>query len=603
MTKTQSVQHLPSNNASAQREEAQNTIEEARHKVELTDQTNLLPIKKLIFCYLGLGLCLLVSQLDTTITATSLSTISSAFNAGAIASWVPTAYLLTSTSTTPLLGRLSDIFGRKITLSVALAMLMVGERDCGFLEEYYSSNHRSWSSRGAIRSLAQIIISDVVSLRDRGKYQAIIASISSIGIAVGPVIGGAIAQKAGWQWCFWFTVPVIVCAAPIINLVLPYRSVRGNIREKLRVIDYVGSCLTLTACTLFLLPLIWGGVTYPWSSPMIVGTLVGGFVTCLLFICWEWKGAVLPILPMYVFKYSTINGVYIVGMMSGMIRATIMYYLPQYFQVALGYTPIRAGVLLIPFLVFNTFMNQVAGQIMSRTGRFRMLVLTGFGIWSISCGLLSTITPHTPYALLVVYMLLSGVGSGQTLQTTTVAAQATVPRKDMAVVTAFRNFVRMLGEALGLAIGSALINNTLRRSMQDLSIPEQAAKEIIDKPILLSYPSSSNLSPDLFIQILYDGYLRGFKNVFLVNASLSATAFVISFMLIHETDLDREDDSGTPREETKEALNDSIGDMEKGRIDQSAEKGVPHVIRGVADLHSKRYGESTKLLILGNLRY
>ncbi|KAJ3568841.1 hypothetical protein NP233_g5449 [Leucocoprinus birnbaumii] len=546
---TQSVQHLPSNDASAQREEAQNTIEEARHKVELTDQTNLLPIKKLIFCYLGLGLCLLVSQLDTTITATSLSTISSAFNAGAIASWVPTAYLLTSTSTTPLLGRLSDIFGRKITLSVALAMLMLGNVTAGFSKSIIQviiARGVAGVGGGAIRSLAQIIISDVVSLRDRGKYQAIIASISSIGIAVGPVIGGAIAQKAGWQWCFWFTVPVIVCAAPIINLVLPYRSIRGNIRD----LYFISASTDLGQ----------GGVTYPWSSTTIVGTLAGGFVTCVLFICWEWKGAVLPILPMYVFKYSTINGVYIVGMMSGMIRATIMYYLPQYFQVALGYTPIRAGS-----------NNEQNGS------------LSGFGIWSISCGLLSTITPHTPYAVLVVYMLLSGVGSGQTLQTTTVAAQATVPRKDMAVVTAFRNFVRMLGEALGLAIGSALINNTLQRSMQDLSIPEQAVKEIIDKPILLSYPSSSNLSPDLITKILYDGYIRGFKNVFLVNASLSATAFFISFMLIHETDLDREDDSGTQREETKEALNDSIGDMEKGRMDQSAEKGVTHVIRGVAN--------------------
>ncbi|KAJ3576774.1 hypothetical protein NP233_g224 [Leucocoprinus birnbaumii] len=528
------------------------------HKVQLSDQTNLLPTKKLIVCFLGLSLCSLISQLDQFVTATSLSSISADFDAGAISSWVPTAYLLTSTCVTPLYGRFSDIFGRKTMLLVALAVLVSGNISAGFADsimEVIISRGVSGAGGGAIVTLAQIVMSDIVSLRERGKYQAISASVNLLGVGIGPVVGGAIAQNAGWRlilvkWCFWFICPIAFCAAAVVIFVLPLKPVQGNVKEKLLVIDFLGSTLTLVACTLILLPLIWGGVTFPWNSPVLIGTLMGGLATTGLFILWEMKYAKLPIVPMHIFKSSTVCGVYIGSVVTGMITLCTMNYLPQFFQTALGYSPIRSGVFLIPVLASQLVTNQVS-----------IIILVGYAIWSIACGIFSTVTPKTPVGLLVFYMLLSGLGSGSTLQTATIAAQASVPRKDMATVTAFRGFLRLLGGALGLAIASAMINNSLRSEMQSLNISEATIRSVIDKPALLrSSPSALGFSNDLATAILYNGYIKGFGRMFIFSAGMSAAAFFTSIWLVKETNLDREDD-----EERKQEAAASAEDSEKPR--------------------------------------
>ncbi|KAF5347240.1 hypothetical protein D9756_009985 [Leucocoprinus leucothites] len=521
-----------------------------RQEVQLTDQTNFLPIKRLIICCCALGLCILVGELDAFFTATSLSTISAAFEAGSIISWVPTAYALSSTCATTLYGRFSDIFGRKTMLSVALTLLMVGNLSAGFSKSILQviiSRGVAGAGGGVLLTLSQIILSDVVSLRDRGKYQTIMASINLLGVAVGPVIGGMIVQKAGWQWTFWVIVPLALCVLITANLALPLKPVQGSTKEKLLSIDLLGSGLTLVGCTLILLPLIWGGVTFAWSSPIVLGTLSGGFVASVLFVLWEWKGAKLPIVPdvnQSIFSDIQLFAVY-----------TLLL-----FALALGYNPIHSGILLIAVLIPQLVANQASGQIMSRTGRYRIIILIGYATLSIACGLISTFTPHTHRGFLVFFMLLSGAGSGQTFQTITVAAQATVPRKDMAVVTAFRNFLRLLGGTLGLAIASAIINNTLRGSMQDNAISDEIIYRIVDKPTLLYHPPPTlGLSRELANTILYDGYIKGFARVFILNAGLAAIAFMTSVVLIKETSLTREDDQRRKEEATGAGDEEKIG--------------------------------------------
>ncbi|KAL0952039.1 hypothetical protein HGRIS_008681 [Hohenbuehelia grisea] len=434
---------------------------EQRHDhVHLTDQTNLLPFRKLVPILLGLALCIVVSALDSVIVATALSTISAAFNAGSVISWVPSAYLLTSTAFQPLYGRLSDIFGRKAALCLAMGIFMAGSLAAGFSQSIVQLivfRGIAGAGGGGIISMAQIVMSDVVSLRDRGKYQGIIGGIVALGYAIGPLIGGALAERVTWRWCFWVTLPVSLTAICVVIFVLPLKPVEGDIRRKLLAIDYPGAFLTLTSCTLVMLPLIWGGVTFSWKSPVVLAPLVSGFIVAALFCFWEWRGAKLPIVPMYIFKIVTVSGVYIAMFLNGFIFFCSLYYLPQYFQVVLGYSPIRAGIFLIPVLVSQMVASWVSGVIVSKTGHFRTIIYLGFSVWAIGCGCISTIKPGSSQGLLVFYMLLSGIGAGQTLQTTTVAAQASVPRKDMSVVTAFRNFIRQLGGALTLAIGSTIM--------------------------------------------------------------------------------------------------------------------------------------------------
>ncbi|KAH7921437.1 MFS general substrate transporter [Leucogyrophana mollusca] len=519
--------------------------------VNLTDQTNLLPFKKVVAVFFGLALCVVVSALDSVIVATALPTISASFNAGSVASWVPSAYLLTSTSFQPLYGRFSDIFGRKAALCLAMVVFMIGSLVSGFsrtIIELIVFRGFAGAGGGGIVSMAQIIMSDVVSLRDRGKYQGIIGGVVALGYAIGPPVGGALSERVSWRWCFWVNLPVSLCALCVVIFVLPLKSVEGDFKRKLLSVDYLGAGLTLIGSTLVILPLIWGGVTFPWSSPVVLAPLFSGVVIVLIFCFWEWKWARLPIVPMYIFKHVTVTGVYITMFANGFVFFSSLYYLPQFFQVALGYSPIRSGVFLLPVLVSQSFASWVAGITVSRTGRYRTIVYVGFSVWAVGCGCLSTVTTSTPKALLVFFMLLSGVGAGQTLQTTTVAAQASVSRRDMSVVTAVRNFIRLLGGTLSLAIGSTIINNSLRSVLASLSLSPSAISTIIDDPTILgshasdSQLASLGLSPAVASYILSHGYTRGFRSVFILNACLAAVATIASITMIKHKELMRGDE-------------------------------------------------------------
>ncbi|KAG6810458.1 hypothetical protein H0H92_011807 [Tricholoma furcatifolium] len=448
--------------------------------VILTDQTNLLPFKQVIFVFSGLALCIVVSCLDSVIVATALPTVSAAFKAGSVSSWVPSAYLLTSTSFQPLYGRFSDIFGRKAALCLAMAIFMIGNLIAGFsknIVQLIVFRGVAGAGGGSIVSMAQIVISDIVSLRERGKYQGIIGGAVALGYTIGPVIGGALSQKVSWRWCFWIDLPVSFAAMCVVIFVLPLKPVQGN-----------------------------GGVTFPWKSAVVLAPLCSGFVVIILFCIWEWKGAQLPIVPMYIFKHVTVTGVYI-----------------------------------------TMFINQMtaswgAGVMISRTGRYRTIVYVGFAVWAVACGCLSTIHSTSPKVVLVIFMLLAGFGTGMTMQTTTVAAQASVPRKDMSVVTAFRNFIRLLGGTLALAISSTLINNSLTTSMKDLSLPETIIEEVINDPSSISSPSKVGLTISMATDILNNGFIKGFRSVFLLNASLTAVATIVSVLMIKHKELTRGDE-------------------------------------------------------------
>ncbi|KAF8440003.1 major facilitator superfamily-domain-containing protein [Boletus edulis BED1] len=546
--------------------------------LQLTDQTNLLPFRKIIPVFAGLALCGTISALDSVIIATALPTISDSFNAGSIASWVPSAYMLTSTSFQPLYGRFSDIFGRKPALCVAMGVYVLGSMAAGFstsIIQLIIFRGFAGAGGGGIQSMAQIIVSDIVSLRDRGKYQGIISGAIALGYAIGPPIGGALAQRVTWRWCFWVTLPISLFAICVVYFVLPLKQVEGNAKEKLMAVDYLGTVLTLIGFVLILLPLIWGGVTFPWNSPIVLGSLCSGILVVFLFCLWEWKGARLPIVPMHIFSHVTVIGVYIAMFINGFLFFSSLYYLPQFFQVALGYSPIQSGVLLLPVLVSQSLANWTTGLIVSRTGRYRTNIYVGFIAWAVGCGCLSTVRASTSKVLLVVYMLLSGMGAGQTLPTTTVAAQASVPRQDMSVVTAVRNLIRLLGGTLALAVGFTLINNSLRSDLSSFSLSPTAITAVVDNPAILgpNTPASTlaplGLTHAMTSYVLLHGYAAGFELVFILNACLAAVAAIVSFFMIKHTELTRSDEE-TLRAEALVALHDG------GETQHDAEKGMTY---------------------------
>ncbi|KAJ3995954.1 MFS general substrate transporter [Lentinula boryana] len=535
---------------------------------QLTDQTNLLPFRQIIIVYIALSACVVVTALDSVIVATSLSTIANSFQAGSIISWVPSAYLLASTAFQPLYGRLSDIFGRKSAMCLAMGLYMLGNLVSGFtngsIVQVIVCRGVAGAGGGGIVGMMQIIVSDIITLRERGKYHGMIGAVVALGYTIGPIIGGLLAQRVSWRWCFWVTLPLSLVSSAVVVLVLPVKPIAGNIRKKLLMIDYVGSLLTLIGCALIMLPLIWGGVTFPWTHPVTLSLLCSGALVVLLFCLYEWKCAKLPIVPMYIFKHSTVSGVYICMFANGFVFFSSLYYIPQFFQAGLGYSPIRAGLFLIPLLVGQTAFSWIAGMLVSHTGRYRTIVYTGFACIAISCGFISTITHHTSKATMVVLMLLVGCGSGMTLATTTVAVQASVERKDMSVVTAFRNFVRNLGAAFSLSVASSVVNNSLLRSMIEISLPPSTITTILNDPSVLARASSIGLPDEQALHVLEHGYEAGFRKFFIINASFGVLATIVSLIMVKHKELSRDDDERLKREAKAVPPKKQRADLEMG---------------------------------------
>ncbi|KAE9398873.1 MFS general substrate transporter [Gymnopus androsaceus JB14] len=507
---------------------------------QLTDQTNLLPRRQVITVLLALSLCSLVTTLDQVIVSASLSTISAAFNAGSISAWIPAAYLLTSTAFQPLYG---PGFSQSITQLIVFRVIAgIGD--------------------GGATSMVQIVISDVLSLRDRGKFIGYASAVIAAGYTIGPIIGGALAQHVSWRWAFWITLPVALCATLGVVFALPLKPVQGNIRSKLLMIDYVGVLLTLGACTMIMLPLVWGGVTFPWNSAIVLGPLCAGIVAIGIFCVWETKAAKLPLVPMYIFRHMTVVGVYICMFVNGFVFFSMLFYLPQFFQIIHGYSPTRAGIFIIPFDVIGIFASIGAvcslakyysamaydsymyGICVSRTGKYRFIIYSGFALFSIACGCISIFTAQTSRTVMVVLMLLAGLGGGVTSQTTTVAAQASVARRDMAVVSAVRNFLRMLGGALALPASAALLNNAMRKSMEALSLSSSTIASLLGN---WHFCTSKQATSSVMATT------KGFKDVFYLNASLTTLAFVAAVVLIKHKELLRGDE-GKLKMEAKEAL-------------------------------------------------
>ncbi|EIW80164.1 MFS general substrate transporter [Coniophora puteana RWD-64-598 SS2] len=515
--------------------------EDAKNK--LTDQTNLLPPARLIAVLCGVASCVLVTTLDSVVIATGLPLISQAFSAGSVIAWVPSAYFLASTAFMPLYGRLSDIFGRKAAMATGMTIFVLGALGSGFsrnIMELIICRAIAGAGGGGIISMAQIIISDVVTLRERGKFQGIIIAVNALGFAIGPPIGGALSEKVSWKWCFWINIPYSVIAITIITFILPFKPVQGNMKDKIKRIDYMGTFLTLAGSVMVLLPLTWGGVSYSWYSGPVLGPLIGGLAVIVLFCVWEAYGALLPIIPMYIFKHTTVVGVYIAMFANGFIFYSAMYYLPQFFQVGMGWSPIRSGVSLLPLLLAQAFSSWSTGLMVSWTGRFRALIYTGFTVWTIGSGCLMMLSSTINRPAMSFYMILSGFGAGLTMQTTTVAAQASVPRKDMSVVTAIRNFVRLLGGTLGLAIGSTFINNELRDSLTTLGLSPSTVSTIVDTPSLLSTNAAGLTAEQTSIAL--GGYTKGIRLLFAINTAWSAFALIATIFLIKHQNLTRGDD-------------------------------------------------------------
>ncbi|BFZ62623.1 hypothetical protein YB2330_003724 [Saitoella coloradoensis] len=548
-----------------------------KRRISIQDQSDRLPFRKLLLVFMAMALALLLSFLDSTSVSTALPAIANDFNAAKSISWVGNSFLIANTAFQVLYGRISDIFGRKWVLMGALMIFALGNLLSGFSQNMAMMivfRAVAGAGAGGINSLAMIIFSDLVSLRERGKYQGLLGAAVAIGGGIGPVIGGAFSEEATWRWVFWFTVPLTAISVVQIFFFLPLKHVVGSFRGKLAKVDWFGTFLILVATIFILVAISGGGSSYAWDSALVIALLVLGGVIFITFLIVEWKVAPLPIMPLRLFKNLSVCVIFIQTFLVGIVYYGNLYYLPLYFQIVRGKTAIESGVLLLPLVITQTVASTVSGLVVSKTGRYNPSIWTGFVIWTIGLGLQTTFDRNTSIAKIVGYLILEGSGIGQTFQTTLVAAQANGHKQDRAVITGTRNFFRSIGGSFGLAICGSIFNNLLMEHLEASPVLSSSEASAIDSSSL-SLPTGLTAAER---NAALDAYNSALKPCWYMFLGVGAASALLSFFVkdnlkdqIEEAQPERKRKSKKDDEEmSKEKEDIGMESDANTRLDESA---------------------------------
>ena len=479
--------------------------------------------------FLGLVVVMLMSSLNQTILAPSLPTIVGELHGVEHMSWVITIFILLSTITMPVYGKLSDQFGRKPFLIFAIVAFMAGSV-VGALAQSMNwlifARALQGLGGGGLMILSQAVIADVIPPRDRGRYMGIIGGVFAFSSVAGPLIGGWITEGPGWRWAFWLNLPLAVLSILAVIFLLPHRPFRD--REK-HNIDYLGSLILMAGTSALVLATIWGGNQYEWTSPEIIGLLVFSVVAALVFIPVENRAAE-PVMPMYLFKNRNFVLTLGASLALGVAMFGAVEYIPTYLQMALGVSATVAGLLMIPMMGVMLVVSIVTGRLVSKTGRYKGYVTSGTAIVALGLFLLSTVTIDTPTWLFCVYLGVMGAGLGMSMQFLTLIVQNAFPVSVVGTATAANNFFRQVGATVGASLVGGLFTSRLTSLISE-RMPQQALQSS-------GGHASSSLTPELVASlpepvhgIIVNAYNDALIPLFLYLVPLALVSTLLLFFI------------------------------------------------------------------------
>jgi EmrB/QacA subfamily drug resistance transporter len=479
--------------------------------------------RRLMVVFGALMLAMLIAALDQTIVSTALPTIVGDLGGLTQLSWVVTAYILTSTISTPLYGKIGDLYGRKRIFQGAIVIFLVGSMLCGLSQnmvELIGFRALQGVGAGGLFVGSQAIIGDIVSPRERGRYMGYFGAVFGLATVAGPLLGGFLVDHATWRWVFYINVPIGIAALIATGLVLHLPRQRREHR-----IDYVGASLLGAGVTCIVLLTTWGGTEYPWASPQSLGLGLGALVLLGTFIQVE-RRAVEPILPLQLFRNSVFAVTNAAGFIIGLALFGSIVFLPQYLQIVKGDGATNSGLLLVPMMVGLLITSIVSGQLISRTGRYKIWPILGTAVTVVGLFLLSTMGAATPAVVTAAYMVVLGLGLGGVMQVLVVVVQNSVTQKDIGVATSTATFFRSMGGSIGVPIFGAIFSNVL------------IAKLVTDLPKGFHLGGLSggigNASPQVLDKLpaaIHSGVVHAFSqslgSVFLAGVPFAVIAFVL----------------------------------------------------------------------------
>lgn len=483
--------------------------------------------RQILTVYSGLMLGMVVAGLSQMIVTTALPTIVGELGGLEFLSWVVTAHLLTSTAATPLYGKISDLVGRRRVFQAAILIFLGGSILCGLAQnmpQLIAFRAIQGAGSGGLMAMSMVITGDIVSPRERGRYQGYMGAAWALVSLVGPLIGGFIVDNLSWRWCFFVVLPVGVAALIVTNRVLklPFRRVEHRI-------DYLGAGLLVGSVTTILLVSALGGtVKFPWSSPTIILLGAAAIVLTASFLIQETRTPE-PILPLRLFK----NSVFTVTTINGVIVGVAMFgswtFLPVWLQVVTGASPTASGLMVVPMMGGMMLTSITSGRLITRTGRYKIFPVVGSALLGVGIFLLSTLTPGTGRVVTASYFFLMGTGIGMVMQVLVLAVQNAVEQRDLGIATASSQFFRQMGGTMGTAVFGAILTSRLAYHLPRLVSPEALGS--IDPARLRGSPRVIYSLPPGIRDGVIEAFARSLHSVFLAAVPLAVIGFVVILFL------------------------------------------------------------------------
>ena len=477
--------------------------------------------------FVGLMAGMLLSSLDQTVVSTAMPTIVGELGGLEHLSWVITAYLLTSTACMLLYGKLSDLYGRKLLLQIAIVIFLIGSLLSGLAQSMLQLiffRGVQGLGAGGIMILSQAVVGDVISPRERGRYQGYMGTVFGFSSVAGPLIGGFFTDHLTWRWVFYVNIPVAIAALIVIQAALRLPVHRFEERR----IDYRGAFLMVGGISALLLLTSWGGIEYAWGSPMIIGLGVAGVALLALFLLQQVRVPE-PLLPLRLFRQKIFTVATALSFVVGLGLLGAVSYLPVYFQVVRGASATMSGLQLAPLMGAVVIAVLVTGRLITTTGHYRIFPILGSAVMIVGMSLLAQLNENTSAWQSASYMALLGIGIGMLMQVPILAVQNAVMHRDMGAATAGVNLFRSLGSAFGVAIFGSILNNRLTYELQQ-SIPSAALGQMSRRTLTASPEQLKALPADIHAGVVH-AFSLSLDAVFLWAVPLIAVAFIVSLFL------------------------------------------------------------------------
>ncbi|KAK5798487.1 hypothetical protein VI817_004777 [Penicillium citrinum] len=496
---------------------------------------------RIVAIMLALSLSMFVAALDQTIVATAIPTIAAKLHSAAGYTWIGGAYLLANAAGACIWAKLSDIWGRKLILLIAVAWFFVSSIICATavnMQMLIAGRALQGVAGGGLLQLVIIVISDLFSVRHRSLYLGLMECMWALAGGIGPLMGGAFSEYVTWRWNFWINLPVSGLAFFLLLFFLDVHNPKTKMMDGIKAIDWFGSLSVLGLTLMLLLGLDFGGVTFAWSSSQVICLIVFGTLCSLLFIYSEKRLAKYPLMPLGIFSRLSNIAALAVTFAHGFVFIAGEYYIPLYLQSAKEASPMRSGILTLPVVLAEAFSGMITGAVIHRTGRYLELIWLGLALMTIGTGLYINLDVDSSLGEIVGYQFLSGFGAGFLFQTPIIAIQAMVSQDETASATATLGFIRNMATATSIVIGGVVFQNSMGQMRPNLlatGMPESLAEQMTGDSAAASIEIIKTIDDAAQLLAVKEAFAWSMRNMWILYTCMSGLGLFFSVFILKTT--------------------------------------------------------------------